>query len=79
MMQSAMTSISLAQAQAAKRSALHFFEGRGISAGVGITRVGGEYAVKVNLTAPVAAGVKIPTDIDGVRLKVEVTGTIRAR
>ena len=53
--------------------------GMGKVTGVGITRVKGEYAVKVNLTEPVDPGVELPTEIDGVPVRVEVTGTIRAR
>ena len=46
---------------------------------MGITRVKGEYAVKVNLSEPIEPGTELPTDIDGVPVRVEVTGTIRAR
>lgn len=74
-----MTQISLDKAQAAKRTALRRFEKLGKVTGVGITRVKGEYAVKVNLSEPVDPGVDLPTEIDGVPVRVEVTGTIRAR
>jgi hypothetical protein len=46
---------------------------------VGITRVHGEYALKLNLSAPIEPGVELPADIDGVPLCVEVTGVIRPR
>lgn len=71
--------ISLDKAQAAKRTALRQFEKLGKVTGVGITRVKGEYAVKVNLSEPVDPGVELPTEIDGVSVCVEVTGAIRAR
>ncbi len=74
-----MPHISLDKAQAAKRTALRRFEKLGKVTGVGITRVKGEYAVKVNLSEPVDPGVELPTDIDGVPVRVEVTGTIRPR
>lgn len=74
-----MPQISLDQAQAAKRTALRQFEKLGKVTGVGITRVGGEYAVKVNLSEPIEPGTEVPADIDGVPVRVEVTGTIRAR
>lgn len=74
-----MPQISLDKAQAAKRIALRRFEKLGKVTGVGITRVRGEYAVKVNLSEPVGPGVELPTEIDGVPVRVEVTGTIRAR
>ena len=69
----------LEKAQAAKRSALRRFEKLGKVTGVGITRVNGEYALKVNLSEPVKPGTELPTDIDGVPVRVEVTGTIRTR
>lgn len=74
-----MPQISLDKAQAAKRTALRRFEKLGKVTGVGITRVKGEYAVKVNLSEPVDPGVELPTEIDGVPVRVEVTSTIRAR
>jgi hypothetical protein len=74
-----MSRITLDEAQAAKKAALQRFERLGNVVGVGITRVNGEYAVKVNLSEPVVPGVELPTDIDGVPVHVEVTGSIRAR
>jgi hypothetical protein len=74
-----MPQITLGEAQAAKRAALRRFETLGKVVGVGITRVAGEYAVKVNLSEPVEAGTTLPTEIDGVPVHVEVTGSIRAR
>ena len=69
----------MTEAQAAKKAALQRFERLGNVVGVGITRVNGEYAVKVNLSEPVGPGVELPTDIDGVPVHVEVTGSIRVR
>jgi len=74
-----MSRITLDEAQAAKKAALQCFERLGNVVGVGITRVNGEYAVKVNLREPVGPGVELPADIDGVPVHVEVTGSIRAR
>ena len=74
-----MPRIPLDKAQAAKRSALRRFQKLGKVTGVGITRVKGKYALKVNLSEPVEPGTKVPTEIDGVPVRVEVTGTIRAR
>jgi hypothetical protein len=74
-----MSEISLEQAQAAKKIALRRFKKLGSVTGVGITRVGGEYAVKVNLSEPIDPGVTMPSEIDGVPLRVEVTGAIKAR
>jgi hypothetical protein len=75
----AMPHIPLDKAKAAKRSAFRRFEKLGKVTGVGITRVNGEYALKVNLSEPVEPGTELPTDIDGVPVRVEITGTIRAR
>lgn len=74
-----MPQISLEKAQAAKRTALRRLGAIGKVVGVGITRVAGEYAIKVNLSEPLEPGAEIPSDIDGVHVQVEVTGVIRAR
>jgi hypothetical protein len=78
-MEAVMPHISLDQAQAAKRTARRRFEKLGKVTGVGITRVRGEYAVKVNLSEAIEPDTEFPTDIDGVPVRVEVTGIIRAR
>jgi hypothetical protein len=74
-----MARITLEQARAAKRAALQRFEAIGTVVGIGITRVRGEYAIKVNLREPVGPETELPTEIDGVALRVEITGVIRAR
>ena len=71
-----MLEISLEQARAAKEAALQRFKKVG---SVGITRVHGEYALKLNLSVPIEPGVQLPSDIDGVPLRVEVAGPIRPR
>jgi hypothetical protein len=78
-MESGMAEISLEKARAAKKTAVRRFKKLGRVIGVGITRVDGEYAVKLNLSEPVGPEVSLPSDIDGVRLCVEVTGVIRSR
>ncbi len=78
-MKTAMPRITLDRAQAAKRAALQRFERLGKVTGVGITRVHGEYAVKVNLSEAIDPGVEVPTDVDGVPVCIEVIGTIRPR
>jgi hypothetical protein len=45
--------------------------------GVGITRVGAGYGLKVNLSESVADAV--PEHVDGVPIKTEVVGAIRKR
>jgi len=74
-----MPQVTLERAQAAKKTAIRLLETVGSVVGVGITRLGGEYAVKVNLSGPVAPGTELPTEIDGVPVRVEVTGSVRAR
>ena len=71
-----MAEISFEQARAAKETAFRRFRKLGA---VGITRVRGRYALKLNLSVPLEPGVALPTDIDGVPLRVEVTGRIRPR
>lgn len=75
----AMPQVTLEQAQAAKQSVLRRLGTLAQVVGVGISRVGGEYVIKVNLSEPIEPGTELPTEIDGVRVRVEITGTIRAR
>lgn len=74
-----MSSVSLKQAQAAKAAAKRIVLRVDKAAGVGITRVGNDYAVKVNLSVPLRDASSIPKSIDGVAVKVEVIGAIRPR
>ena len=74
-----MPEITLDRVRVAKEAALRRFTKLGKVVGVGITRVRGEYAVKVNLSEPVQPGVELPTEIDGVPVRVEITGPVRAR
>ena len=74
-----MSQSALDKVQAAKRSAFERFTKLGAVAGVGITRVNGQYAVKVNLSEPLHPGIELPTEIDGVPIRVEIVGTIRRR
>jgi hypothetical protein len=79
MMEPSMPAISLKKARAAKQAALDRLRAVDEVVGVGITRVGGEYAVKVNLREPVQGSVEMPDEIDGVQVCVEVTGPILRR
>ncbi len=74
-----MPRVTLEQARAAKAAALRHFEKLGMAAAVGVTRVDGDYAVKVNLREPPPQGVVVPSEIEGVPIRVEVVGTIRKR
>ena len=71
--------VTLERARTAKGPALEQFSKLGNVVGVGITRVGNDYVVKVNLSAPLAPGVVAPTQIAGVPVRVEVTGSLSPR
>jgi hypothetical protein len=74
-----MAPITLERARAAKRAALREFGRIGHVVGVGITRIEGEYAVKINLREPLDPNTQLPTEIDGVAIRIEITGSIRRR
>jgi hypothetical protein len=74
-----LANVTLQRAKTAKGPALEQFKRLGNVVGVGITRVGDDYAVKVNLSAPLAPGVAAPTEIAGVPVRVEVTGLLSPR
>lgn len=71
--------ITLEQARAAKESAKTLLASLPGVVGVGITKIGDDYALKVNLGAPLPAGVSAPERIEDVPVRVEVVGTIRKR
>lgn len=71
--------ISLEQARAAKESAKVLLAALPGVVGVGITKVGKDYALKVNLREPLPAGVSAPERIGDVPVKVEVVGRISRR
>jgi hypothetical protein len=70
---------TLHKARLAKGSAAELF-GRllGVVA-VGITRVDGRYALKVNVRRPPSAKVKLPRTVRGVPVRVEVVGRVGKR
>jgi hypothetical protein len=69
--------ITLEQAHAAKAAAKAELASIPGVAGIGLTMIGADYAVKVNLQAALPAGVKLPARIAGVPVCSEVVGTIR--
>lgn len=71
--------ISLEQARAAKESAKVLLTALPGVVGVGITKVGEDYALKVNLRAPLPAGMSAPERIGDVPVKLEVVGRISRR
>ena len=74
-----MAGVTLEQARAAKTPALRYFEQLGTVVGVGVTRIDDEYAVKINLREPLPDDVRVPAEIDGVPVRIEVVGPIRKR
>jgi hypothetical protein len=74
-----MKTIGLDEARAAKERAKSIFAGQSSVVGIGLTRIGGGYGVKVNLNAPPAPNADLPETIDGVPVRVEVIGPIRLR
>jgi hypothetical protein len=77
MMDAVTPSASLQAARAAKPAAAELFGRLADVVGVGITRVGEGYGVKVNLREAPASHVELPEAIEGVPVKVEVVGSIR--
>lgn len=64
------------RAQAAKEAAYDAWSKVAQVVGVGVTRSGDGWAVKVNLAA---AGGRGPSEVDGVPVVVEITGVPRKR
>jgi len=67
----------LDRARAAKARAHAVFSKLGNVVGVGITTIGSEYGLKINLAAPPPTSSALPTEVDGVPVRVEVVGPIR--
>jgi hypothetical protein len=72
-------SVSLEQARAAKKSAKAMLTAVPGVVGVGITKIGDDYAVKVKLREALPAGVSIPERIAEVPVCLEVVGRISRR
>jgi hypothetical protein len=73
----AMKNTGLDEARTAKERAKAIFADKTSVVGVGITRVGDGYGVKVNLDAPPAADANLPETIDGVTIRIDVVGSVR--
>jgi hypothetical protein len=71
------TKSTLEEARAAKAKAAQLLEALPL-VGIGITRVGEGYGLKVNLSRSVCKG-QLPTHVDGVPILAEVVGEIRKR
>ena len=71
--------VTLEQARAAKESAKALLASLPGVVGLGITKIGEDYALKVNLRQALPSGVTVPERIGDVPVCVEVVGTIRKR
>lgn len=68
---------TLDKARAAKARAQKVFSKLADVVGVGITTIGSEYGLKVNLSSEPTKD--LPKEVDGVPVRVEVVGKIRKR
>jgi len=68
---------TIEQARAAKKTALRVFKSVAPVVGVGITKIGGGYGLKVNLKRRPARGRQLATEVRGVPVQVEVVGPIK--
>jgi hypothetical protein len=71
--------IDLEKARAAKKKVLAILASVAEVNGVGITRVGQGYGVKINLAESPPAEVSLPEEVDGVPVVVELVGPILKR
>jgi hypothetical protein len=71
--------ISIEEARRAKSKAIEAAQSQAEVVGVGLTKIDGSYAVKVNLREAAPASAKLPSTIDGVRVLYEVVGPITRR
>jgi hypothetical protein len=67
---------TLDQARAVKDQAMKTFSKLGTVVGVGITRIGEGYGIKVNLEDRPGPGVTLPDSVAGVPVRADVVGTI---
>jgi hypothetical protein len=65
---------TLEEARRAKPRALEVFTPLAPVVGVGITRIGDGYGLKVNLRSQPSPDAELPVEVDGVPIKVEVVG-----
>jgi hypothetical protein len=68
---------TLDRARAAKARAHEVFSKLADVVGVGITTIGSEYGLKVNLSSPPLSSKTLPSEVDGVPVRVEVVGELR--
>lgn len=64
-------------ARAAKSRVKGLFPKEAVVCGVGLTRRGGHYCIKVNLEHELGPDVQLPEEVDGVPVVIKVVGKIR--
>lgn len=74
-----MSHTTLEQVRAAKGRAREIFSRLAPVTGVGVTWEGNQYGLKINLRAAPADGTVLPEEIDGIPVRVEITGPLRGR
>lgn len=79
MRERALPGSTIEEVRAAKPEAARVFEKSGALVGVGISRQGSGFGLKVNLSRPPEEGHVVPTEICGVPVQVTVVGPIRKR
>ncbi len=75
----AKSTTSIDEARSAKHKVSGMLAGVRQVNGIGITRIGDSYAVKVNLAGQPDEPFQLPSEVDGVPVLVEVIGTISKR
>jgi hypothetical protein len=70
---------TLDRARAAKERAHKVFSKLADVVGVGITTIGSQYGLKVNVSSPPPPSNVLPWEVYGVPVRVEVVGKIRKR
>ncbi len=71
---------SLEKARAAKATAQKVFSALlDHEVAVGVTRIRGEYGLKVNVVHAPPASLKLPAAVEGVPCRLEVTGPVKKR
>lgn len=70
---------TLAEARAAKEKIIKILGGDPSVTGIGITRIGRSYGIKLNFLERTPTAEKVPQEIDGVPVKVETVGRISKR
>jgi hypothetical protein len=68
---------TLDRARAAKPQALGMFKRMAKVVGIGITRIGNSYGLKVNLQRMPDTRTTLPNEINGVPVRVEVVGKVK--